>query len=177
MRLAVTALVLAPSPKSQKPLVIVPVDLSVNETVNGHAPLVGLPTKSAVGGNAPVPVTVLVLLPPLPVVKISLFVKLAALVGAKRTTRLVAPKPGNAKGVPETIVNGPGLIVATPLVSAAPPRLVTTKLAWALAPTATVPKSCPGGVTASWAGVRPVPATLLLLLPPLLVKTTWLLKA
>src|SRR6266568_3425937 len=176
MRFAVTVLVLAPSPKSQKPLVIVPVDLSVKETVNGHVPIVGLPTKSAVGGKAPVPVRVLVLLPPLPVVTISLFVKLAALVGAKRTTRLVPPKPDKAKGVPETIVNGPALTVATPFVSAAPPRLVTTKLAWALAPTATVPKSCPGGVTASWAGVRPVPVTLLLLLPPLLVKTTRLLK-
>src|SRR6266849_4140422 len=176
MRLAVTPLVVAPSPKAQKPLVIVPVELSLKETLSGLRPVVGLPVKSAVGASAPVPVRVLVLLPPLPVVKTSLFVKLAALVGAKRTTRLVPPKPGKAKGVPDTIVNGPPLTVATPLVSAAPPRLVTTKLAWALAPTATVPKSSLVGVTASWAGVRPVPVTLLLLLPPLLVKTTWLLK-
>src|SRR5713101_9135403 len=154
---AVAVLVVAPSPKSQKPLVIVPVDLSVKETVNGHVPIVGLPVKFAVGASAPLPVKVLVLLPPFPVVKTSLLVKLAALVGAKRTTRLVAPKPGKAKGVPETIVNGPPLTVAAPLVSAAPPRLVTTKLAWALAPTATVPKSSLVGVTASWAGVRPVP--------------------
>src|SRR5713226_901046 len=148
MRFAVTVLVLAPSPKSQKPLVIVPVELSVKETPSGQEPLVGLPVKFAVGASAPAPVRVLVILPPLPVVKISLFVKLAALVGAKRTTRLVAPKPGRAKGVPDTIVNGPPLTVAAPLVSAAPPRLVTTKLAWALAPTATAPKSSPGGVTA-----------------------------
>src|SRR6266849_591510 len=103
-------LMVAPSPKSQNRLVIVPVE----ETLSGLKPVVGLPVKFAVGPSAPVPVRVLVLLPPLPVAKISLFVKLAALVGAKRTTRLVAPKPGNAKGVPDTIVNGPGLIVATP---------------------------------------------------------------
>src|SRR5712691_7500848 len=173
---AVAALVLAPSPKSQKPLVIVPVDLSVKETVNGHVPIVGLPVKFAVGGKAPAPVSRLTLPPPLAVVKTTRLVKPAALVGAKRTTRLVPPKPGKAKGVPETIVKGPGLIVATPLVSAAPPRLVTTKLVCALALTATMPKSCSGGVTASWAGVRPAPVTLLLLLPPLLVKGTRLLK-
>src|SRR5713226_1064709 len=176
MILEAAVLMVAPSPKSQNRLVIVPVELSLKETLSGLRPVVGLPVKFAVGASAPVPVRVLVLLPPLPVVTISLFVKLAALVGAKRTTRLVPPKPGKAKGVPETIVNGPPLTVASPLVSAAPPRLVTTKLAWALAPTATAPKSSPGGVTASWAGVRPVPVTLLLLLPPLLVKTTWLLK-
>src|SRR5216684_6672893 len=170
-------LMVAPSPKSQNRLVIVPVELSVKETLSGLRPVVGLPVKLAVGPSAPAPVTVLVLLPPLPVVKTSLFVKLAALVGAKRTTRLVPPKPGKAKGVPDTIVNGPPLTVATPFVSAAPPRLVTTKLVCALAPTATMPKSCSGGVTASWACVWPVPVTLLLLLPPLLVKTTWLLKA
>src|SRR5712692_6767551 len=170
-------LMVAPSPKSQKRLVIVPLELSVKETLSGLRPVVGLPVKFAVGASAPEPVRVLVLLPPLPVVTISLFVKLAALVGAKRTTRLVPPKPGKAKGVPETIVNGPPLTVATPLVSAAPPRLVTTKLAWVLAPTATMPKSSLGGATASWAGVRPAPVTLLLLLPPLLVKTTRLLKA
>src|SRR6266702_3893812 len=92
------------------------------------------PLTSAYGpvtllADCKVPARVLVLLPPLPVVTISLFVKLAALVGAKRTTRLVPPKPDKAKGVPETIVNGPALTVATPFVSAAPPRLVTTKLA------------------------------------------------
>src|SRR5260370_6281126 len=166
----------APSAKSQNRLVIVPVELSVKVTLSGLRPVVGLPVKFAVGPSAPVPVRVLVLLPPLPVVKTSLFVKLAAFVGAKRTTRLVPPKPGKAKGVPETIVNGPPLTVATPLLSAAPPRFVTTKLACALAPTATVPKSSLVGVTASWAGVRPVPVTLLLLLPPLLVNTTWVLK-
>src|SRR5258708_30613153 len=166
----------APSPKSQNRLVIGPVELSVKVTLSGVRPVVGLPVKFAVGASAPVPVRVLVILPPLPVVKISLFVKLAALVGAKRTTRLVAPKPGKAKGVPETIVNGPPLTVATPLVSAALPRLVTNKPAWALAPTARGPKSSRDGATANRAGGRPVPVTLLLLLPPLLVKTTWLLK-
>ena len=99
-----------------------------------------------------------------------------ALKGAKRITRLVEPKPGRLKGVPERIVNGPPLTVATPLLREAPPRLVIVKLAWALEPTATVPKSRLAGNTASCAGVRPEPVTVLVLLPPLLVNTTTLLK-
>src|SRR5713101_4062543 len=111
-------LVVAPSPKSQKRLVIVPDEPSVNVTPNGLRPLVGLPLKFAVGADAPLPVTVLVLMPPLPLVTTTLFVKLAALVGAKRTTRLVAPNPGRLNGVPDRIVNPDpsGLIVAAPLV-------------------------------------------------------------
>src|SRR5439155_2767474 len=42
--------------------------------------------------------------------------------------------------------------------------------------TATVPKSRPGGTISSLAGVRPVPLTVLVLFPPLLTKTTTLLK-
>src|SRR6266851_2592970 len=77
----------------------------------------------------------------------------------KLTVRLVEPKPARLKGVPETIVKGPPLIVATPLLSDAPPWLVSTKLAWALEPTATVPKLRLPGETPSWAGVRPEPVT------------------
>src|SRR6266702_3089566 len=108
-------LVVVPLPKSQNRLVMVPVELSVKETVSGLTPLVGLAVKLATGTIAPVPRTTLV--------------KLPAVAGAKRTTRLVEPNPDRLKGVPETILKGPALIVATPLVSAAPPRLVTTKLA------------------------------------------------
>src|SRR5260370_41567037 len=91
MRFAVTVLVVAPSPKSQKPLVIVPVEWSVKETVKGHVPIVGLPTKSAVGGNAPAPVILLPLLPPL-LPKTTTLLKLAALVGLKLTaTHPVCP--------------------------------------------------------------------------------------
>src|SRR5690349_19977400 len=64
-------LVVAPSPKSQKRLVIVPDEQSVNITLNRSRPLVGLPLKFAVGACAPLPVTVLVLLPPLLVVNVT----------------------------------------------------------------------------------------------------------
>src|SRR5207249_7208573 len=97
------------------------------------------------------------------------------LVGAKRTTRLVEPKPGRLKGVPERMLKCAGL-VAVPLVIDAPPRFVSTKLACALEPTATVPKSKLDGATANSPGVKPLPVTALVLLPPLLVKATPLLK-
>ena len=45
-----------------------------------------------------------------------------------------------------------------------------------LSPVATVPKFKLAGVTASWAGVRPEPVTVLVELPPLLVKATRLEK-
>src|SRR5216684_7906323 len=119
---------------------MVPVELSVKLTVSGLSPLVGLPLKLATGTFAPVPVRALVLLPPLSVLTTTTLLKLAALPGAKRTTRLVEPKPERLKGVPERIVKGPPLIVARPLLSAAAPWLVSTKLVWALEPTAIVPK-------------------------------------
>src|SRR6266566_4969219 len=164
------------SPKSQNRLVMVPVELSVKLTVSGLRPLVGLPLKLATGTAAPVPVRALVLLPPLLVLITTTLLKLAALPGAKLTSRLVEPKPERLKGVPETMMKGPPLMVATPLLREAPPWLVTTKLAWALEPTATVPKLRLAGETESWAGVTPEPVTLLVKLPPLLVNTTTLLK-
>src|SRR5216683_8076486 len=135
-----------------------------------------LPLKVAPGATAPVPVSALVLLPALLLLTTTTLLKLAALPGAKLTTRLVEPKPARLKGVPETMVKGPPLIVATPLLREAPPWLVSTKLAWALEPTATVPKLRLPGETPSWAGVKPLPVTVLAELPPLLVKTTTLLK-
>src|SRR6266566_5619215 len=148
LRLVAAVLVDVPSPKSQNRLVMVPEELSVKETVSGLTPLVGTPLKLAVGTSAPLPRTALVELPPL-LVKTTTLLKLPAVAGAKRTGRLVEPNPARLNGVPDTRLKGPALIVATPLVRAAPPRLVTTKLAWALVPTATVPKLRFGGETAS----------------------------
>src|SRR6266481_3922634 len=175
-KVVAVVLVVELSPKSQNRLVMVPLELSVKLTVSGLSPLVGLPLKLAAGATAPVPVSALVLLPALAVLTTTTLLKVAALPGTKLTTRLVEPKPARLKGVPETIVKGPPPIVARPLLSAAPPWLVITKLAWALEPTATVPKSRPAGETPSWAGVEPVPVTVLAELPPLLVTITTLLK-
>src|SRR3989442_8605671 len=154
---------------------MVPLELSLKLTVSGLRPLVGLPLKLAAGATAPVPVSALVLLPALLLLTTTTLLKAAALPGAKLTTSLVEQNPARRRGVPETIVKGPPLIVARPLLSAAPPWLVITKLAWALEPTATVPKLRLPGETPSWAGVRPLPVTVLAELPPLLVKTTTLL--
>ncbi len=69
-------------------------------------------------------------LPPL-LVNTTALLKLPELVGAKRTTRLVEPNPArlNPDASGERILKGPPVIVATPLVTAAAPRLLTTKLA------------------------------------------------
>src|SRR5437879_3130974 len=104
---------------------MVPLEVSVKLTVSGLRPLVGLPTKLAIGTIAPVPVIALVLLPPL-LVSTTILLKLVALVGVKRTTRLAAPKPGRLNGVPETTLKPPSLMLATPLLKGAPPRLVRT---------------------------------------------------
>ena len=122
-------MLLAPSPKSQNRLVIVPVEASEKVTSSGHAPLVGLAVKFATGATAPLPVTEFVLLPSFAVVNRTTLLKLAALVGAKRTTTLVALNPPRLNGVPDRIVNGPPEIDAVPLVRGELPRLVTTKAA------------------------------------------------
>src|SRR5438552_1054620 len=114
-----------PSPKSHKTLVIVPVELFVKLTVSGITPLVGPAVKRANGTIAPTPANGLVLLPSLLVVKTITLLKLAALVGAKRTSTLVEPKPIRLNGVPERIEKGPPLTEAVPLLKAAKPRLVT----------------------------------------------------
>ena len=56
------AVVLVPkeSPKLHERLVIVPVELSVKLTVKDAAPAVGLPTKLAVSGIVPIPMTAFV---------------------------------------------------------------------------------------------------------------------
>src|SRR5205085_799495 len=138
--------------------------------------LVGLPIKLANGTIAPVPSRALVLLPSLPVVKTTRLLKVPSWPGVKLRTRLVEPKPARLKGVPEMMAKGPPFTTAAPLLSAAPPKLVKMKLAWTLDPKATVPKFTADGKTASCAGVNPVPVIELVLLPPLLIKTTALLK-
>src|SRR6266436_5847242 len=120
-KVVAVVLVVELSPKSQNRLVMVPLELSVKPTVSGLSPLVGLPLKLAAGATAPVPVSALVLLPSLSVLNTTTLLKLAALVGAKRTTTLVELKAAKVNGVPERIAKGPPLIVACPLVSAAPP--------------------------------------------------------
>src|SRR6266581_3201023 len=127
---------------------MVPVELSVKVTVRGLTPLVGLAVKVAAGTVAPVPVTALVLSPALEVLKITWLLKLIALFGAKRTTRLVEPYPGRLKGVPERTVKGPPSREAVPLLKLSPPRLVIVKLAWLFEPTATIPKLRVAGLTA-----------------------------
>src|SRR6266481_2366330 len=114
LRLVAAVLVVVPWPKSQNRLVMVPAELSVNETVSGHGPMVGAPTKSAAGTSAPAPRIVLVELPP-SLVNTTTLLKLAALVGVKRTTRLVEPNPAKLNGVPDTILKA-----AAALPSAAP---------------------------------------------------------
>src|SRR5260370_26407839 len=149
---------------------MVRVQLRVRLAVRGLSPLRGRPLKLATRAPAPVPASALVRLPPLPVLTTTTLLKLAALVGAKRTTRLVEPKPARLKGVPETMVKGPPLMLARPLVRAVAPWLVSAKLAWALEPTVTVPKLRLAGETPSCAGPTPDPVALLVNFPPFLVE-------
>ena len=122
-------LVFEPSPKSQNRLVIVPVEVSVKLTANGFEPLVGVAEKFASGTNAPVPVTGLVLPPALAELNTTTLLKLVAFVGAKFITTFVKPKLARVNEAPDRIENVPALTVAVPLLSVAPPRLVTVKLA------------------------------------------------
>src|SRR5438105_2112732 len=94
-----TVLVVVPSPKSQKRLVIVPVELSVKLTVSGLAPLVGFAVKLAAGTSAPAPTSALVLLPPL-LVRTNALVKPPALTGAKLTITCPVWPGFKLKGLP-----------------------------------------------------------------------------
>src|ERR1017187_10330493 len=164
--------VVPPSPKVHNRFVIVPVDVSVNVTANGTRPAVGLPLKLGTGTIAPAPVTAFVAPPPI-LAKITWSGKLPALAGVKLTTTFVEPKPAILNGLPEAIANGATSTAAVPLRSA-PPKLVTTKVAWTVVPVAIVPKEKLPGLTIKLAGVRPVPVTAFVETPPVLVKTTLL---
>src|SRR5690242_5561626 len=99
---------------------MVPVELSVKTTVNGHDPLVGLPVKLDTGTRAPVPVTGLVMLP-VGLVNVTKFVKVPMLAGENLSTRFVEPNPDSVNGVPEMIVKGPVSTDAVPLLRVDPP--------------------------------------------------------
>src|SRR5262249_17898648 len=133
-----------------------------------------LPTKLAVGTTAPTPSNELVLFPPSLEMTTTLL-KAPAEPGVNITIKLVEPNPGRLNGVPERMLNPPPLTVATPLLKGALPVLVRSRLAWALVPTATVPKLRLVGVTVSCAGLNPEPVTVLVEAPPLLLNTITLL--
>src|SRR5712671_5265727 len=124
-KLVSVVLLVAPSPKFQKRLVIVPVEESVNATARGATPLVGVPEKAATGTCAPVPATVLVALPPLAVVKMTLLVNPPTATGVNCTTTLLDPPGGSANVAPDRIEYGPPVTEATPLVTVVPPVFVT----------------------------------------------------
>src|SRR5260221_14305969 len=128
---------------------MVPSEASVKVTVKGLGPIVGSALKPANGAKAPWPTIVFVLVPALPVVKTTRLLKLVAASGENLMVKFVVPKPGKLKGVPESIVNGPPPTVASPLLSAPPPRLVIVRLACAPDPTATFPKSSMLGDTSN----------------------------
>jgi len=67
------------------------------------------------------PVTGLVLFPPLLVLTTTALLKLAALPGVKLISRFVEPKPGRVKGVAETTTNGPVPTKAVASLREAPP--------------------------------------------------------
>src|SRR5712672_3976362 len=96
--------------------------------------------------------------------------------GANVSVRLVEVSPGRLKGVPAAMVNGPPSTKATPLLSGASPLFEIKKFDCELFPRATVPKFKVAGETTMLACRHPLPLTELLLLPPLLVKTTWFVE-
>jgi hypothetical protein len=147
VRLTAVVLLVPPSPKLHDRVATAPVEVSVNVTVNGAGPLVGVAVKLATGTIAPVPVTVLVELPPLAVVKVTVLVNPPALDGANRTTTFVEPPAGMLKELPEMALNGPPVAVATPLLTAVPPLLLTVNTRCELVPVAIVPKSIATGLT------------------------------
>ena len=169
-------MLVVPSPKFQNQFVIVPLEASLNVTTSGFKPFVGLPMKSAAGDVADIPISEFVLPPSLPEVITTALLKLPAFRGLNCRVRFVDPNPGTVKGVPEIMRNGPPRIIAVPLLTAAPPKLVKSKLNCLEEPAAMIPKSSLEGETDNCAGVRPVPVIELVLLPPLLVNMTALLK-
>ena len=141
-------------------------------TVSGKVPFVGLAEKLATGTMAPLPITLLVTLPPLPETNTILVLKVPAVAGANCTTTLVVPKPPSVKLLPDGILNG-WIVLTTPFVTVAPPRLVTTNVCNALDPTATQPKSQFVEVTRICPGVCPIPFTEFVKFVPLPEKTTF----
>jgi len=124
--------VVEPSPKFHTRLVMVPVEVSVNVTSSGHAPLVGFTVNEAPGTAAAVPMMELMLEPSLALAKITTLLNVPALPGAKRTTTFVEPSPARLKEEPERIVKAdgpPAPTLAVALLKARLPAFVTVKLA------------------------------------------------
>src|ERR1051325_5955979 len=142
-------LLVEPSPKSQKRLVMVPVEVSVNVTDNCHAPLVGLAVKADAGTCAPIPVAELVRFGPLLVRKVTRLLNVPVLVGLNFINTLVEPWGGKVKLVADTILNGRAPTVIATFVTTMLPAFVATKLPCALLPSRSVPKSRFCGETAS----------------------------
>jgi hypothetical protein len=131
------------------------------------------PTESAgltemTGGASPVPVAVRLAEPPLDE---KVMVRLAEPipVGLNRTDTVALAPAARLKEPPETTLKG--LVVLTVPVRVPPPVLVTVKLLSVELPIVTAPKSIvPVGLTDRDGGSWPVPVTVRLKLPPLLVK-------
>src|ERR1051325_8138277 len=152
-------------------------ELSVKLIVNGLTPPVGLAVKFASGKRPPVPLTRPIRLPPLLALKTIELVKLPALVGLKLTITLVELNPPKAKLVTDSMPKGPPTTLTDTLVIGPPPELVATKLPVELLPSTTPPRSSNEvGEMVNNPGVKAVPLTPLVLLPPLLLNTTTLLK-
>src|SRR5436190_6693403 len=123
---------------------MVPVELSVNKTVSGALPNVGLPVKSAVGETAPAPITELVELPALDV-KTTTLEKLEAVAGLNATVTTPVWPAVRLYGLPAPMLKG-AAVAALPL-RVCPPVLTTWKTAVLVWPTITVPKSREVGLT------------------------------
>jgi len=119
-------------------------------------PLTVAPARGAataiVGGvvsadEAPVPVAIAELLPPL-AVKLTVALAVAMVVGVKRTVTVwVAPTPTRVKGLPDTMLNGAEADAAPEIVP--PPVFETVKVWSAKPPIFTLPKlTVPVGLTA-----------------------------
>ena len=146
-----------------------------NVTVNGHAPLVGVAVKPAIGTMAAEPVTALVEAPPLLANSTDL-VTLNRLPDLKATvTRSVCP-PFTVNGLPLVTANG---LPAT-LICAEPDRpspVLITRNCWVVDwPVASRPKSILDGWTDNWGGLRTTIrlgcASVLLPTGPLTVRVT-----
>src|SRR5947207_15482803 len=81
---------------------MVPVELSVNKTVSGALPNVGLPVKSAVGETAPEPITELVELAALDV-KTTTLEKLEEVAGLNATVTTPVWPAARLNGLPATM--------------------------------------------------------------------------
>src|SRR5258706_13428126 len=93
VRIVALVLRVTPSPKFQERFVIVPVEVSEKVTDSGIKPLVGSALNDATGTIPPMPIRVLLIVPPLPLLKTIALVKALPVSGANRTLTLVERLP------------------------------------------------------------------------------------